>query len=172
MRLVRLFRLGALFALAAFAGWPGLAVAQVQPPLRTDLSLRPLDGFYNQPLTPGQEKVILLEVRNNGTSDITNIVLGTRNTPAGWVVDIRPGTIARLTPNSARTVDVAVTPPANVERGNYNVTVVAEATETRTATGLFMRVERTSSLWLWVGGAIGAAVVAGFVIVFLRFGRH
>lgn len=172
MTLARLFGLAGGLLLAALAGMPGLAVAQPPPPVKTDLTLRLLDGYYDQTLTPGQEKVLLLEVRNTGTSDLTNIVLSARNTPGGWVVKFRPGTIARLAPGSAQTVDVAILAAADAERGNYNVTLVAEATETRTATGLFLRVERTSSFWLWVGGAIAAAVIAGFVIIFMRLGRH
>jgi uncharacterized membrane protein YdcZ (DUF606 family) len=33
-------------------------------------------------------------------------------------------------------------------------------------------VEPPEGRWLWVGGILAAVVVAGFVVIFMRFGRE
>ena len=138
---------------------------------KVDLSLRLLSGYYYKEVTPGSTTTLFMEVRNNGNTAITNIRL-TAAKPEGWVVDFKPGSISYLSAGSSQTVDIDVTPHQNTVRGEYALTLLAEANETRTATSTILRVEDGFSLWLWVGIGVAALAIAGFIFIFLRFGRQ
>jgi uncharacterized membrane protein len=138
---------------------------------KVDLTLRLVsNGYYNK-ITAGEEKTIYLEVGNNGKKDITNIRLYA-DLPEGWTVEFRPGLIDYLGPGSVQAVDVILRPVGNAAKGEYSVALIAEANETRRATSIFVRVESESLLWVWVGGGIAALVIAGFIFIFMRFGRE
>ena len=87
-------------------------------------------------------------------------------------MDFKPDNIGYLGAGSSQTIDVKVIPGHDTDRGEYNLTFIAEANETRTATSTMLRVETGSSFWLWVGLSVAALVIAGFVAIFLRFGRQ
>jgi uncharacterized membrane protein len=135
---------------------------------KIELNLRLLPGSYNE-LTAGDNNTLFLEVKNNGNTKITNISLDS-NKPVGWKVDFEPAIIGQLSAGSSQTVDVIIVPSDSSGRGEYTVTLIAEASETRAATSAFLRVENGSSFWLWLGGGVAILVVAVFVIVFRRFG--
>jgi len=86
---------------------------------------------------------------------------------------LKPDNIAYLAPGAIQTIDINIKPASSATRREYTVTIIAESNQmTRRVMGIWMRVERTSSLWLWIGVAIGAAVVAGFILVYRHFGRQ
>lgn len=136
---------------------------------RVRLDLRLLPGYYNE-LTAGDNNTLFLEVKNNGNTKITNISLDSKK-PEGWTVDFMPAIIDQLSAGSSQTVEVIIVPSASSGRGNYPVTLIAEASETRTTTSTFLSVESASSFWLWLGGGVAILVVAVFVVVFRRFGK-
>jgi uncharacterized membrane protein len=63
-------------------------------------------------------------------------------------------------------------PDKDADKGEYNVTLIADANETRRVTSIFVRVESASLFWVWVGIGIAALLIAGFVVIFMRFGRE
>jgi len=128
------------------------------------------DGYYNT-ITAGQEKTIFLEIWNNGNIELTNIRLSA-DFPKGWTVEFNPGLIDNLTPGSSQTVDVILRPAKDADKGEYNVTLIADANEMRRVTSIFVRVESASLFWVWIGIGIAALAIAGFVFVFVRFGRQ
>jgi uncharacterized membrane protein len=138
---------------------------------KIDLSLRMLPEYYYKEVTPGEDNTLFMEIRNNGDKEITNIRFDS-DKPPGWVVDFNPVSISYLSSGSSQTVDVNVIPSRDTGRGEYNLTFLAEANETRAATSTMLRVENGSSFWLWVGIGLAALVIAGFVIIYLRFGRQ
>ena len=138
---------------------------------KVDLSLRMLPEYHYKEVTPGEDNTLFMEIRNNGDKEITNIRFDS-DKPQGWVVDFNPDSISYLSAGSSQTVDVNVIPSRDTGRGEYNLTFLAEANETRTATSTMLRVENGSSFWLWVGLGVAAFVIAGFVIIYLRFGRQ
>ncbi|MFC1967959.1 NEW3 domain-containing protein [Chloroflexota bacterium] len=154
--------------LVTLLGLPGLLGAQED---KVDLSLRLLPEYYYREVIPGQDNTLFMEVRNNGNKEITNIKFGS-DKPEGWLVEFRPGNINYLGAGSSQGVDVNVIPRHDTGRGEYSLALLAEANETRTATSTMLRVESGSGLWLWVGVGLAALVIAGFVIIFLRFGRQ
>jgi len=147
---------------------PSLVFAQED---KVELSLSILRGYYYRDVIPGEENVLYMEVRNNGDKEITNIVFVSDN-PEGWVVDFKPSSINHLGSGSSQTVDVSVIPSRDTSRGEYHLTFLAEADETRTATSTMLRVENGSSFWLWVGLGAAALAIAGFIFIYLRFGRQ
>lgn len=138
---------------------------------KIDLSLRMLPEYYYKEVTPGEDNTLYMEIRNNGDKEITNIRFDS-DKPEGWVVDFNPGSISYLSAGSSQTVDVNVIPSLDTGRGEYNLTFLAEANETRAVTSTTMRIENGYSLWLWVGIGLAVLVIAGFVIIYLRFGRQ
>jgi uncharacterized membrane protein len=147
--------------------WPCSLLAQAE---KTALTLRIASDNYYDNLTAGQEKTIFLEIGNNGTTELTNIRLSA-DSPKGWTVKFSPNLIDKLAAGSFQTVDVILKPAANAAKGGYNITLIAEANETRSATGYFVNMQSSSLLWVWIGIGLAALVVAGFVFIFLRFGR-
>lgn len=165
-KFMRLFLLAAILIISlASSGW---LFAQEE---RVDLSLRLFPDYYYREVIPGSSLTLFMEVRNNGNKALTNIRL-TAAKPEGWVVDFKPASISYLGAGSSQTVDVNVVPGQNADRGEYTITLLAEASETRAATSAILRVESGSSFWLWVGIGVAALVIAGFVIVFRHFGKQ
>lgn len=135
-----------------------------------DLVLSALPGYYYKEITPSEESTLYLEIRNAGNQAITDIRLISDN-PEGWNVGLRPGSIDYLGAGSSQTIDVSVTAPAGTMRGEYTLTIIAEASQTRTATSAVLRIESPSSFWLWIGVGLAVVLVAVFVTIFLRLGR-
>jgi len=128
------------------------------------------DGYYNR-ITAGQEKTIFLEIGNNGNTELTNIRLSA-DSPKGWTAEFSPELIDNLAPGNFQTVDILLRPADNAAKGEYTVALIAEANETRRVTSIYVRVESASLFWVWVGIGIAALVIAGFVFIFIRFGRQ
>jgi len=136
-----------------------------------ELTLRLLPGYYYVEITPGENKTLYLEIENSGNKAITNIRLYS-DKPKEWIVDFRPESIDYLGASSHQAIDVNVIADPDTDKGEYTLTMIAEADQTRTITSTVLRVENAFSLWQWVGLGIGALVIAGFVILFRRFGRE
>ncbi|MFC2068816.1 NEW3 domain-containing protein [Chloroflexota bacterium] len=163
---IRMFLLAA--ALLGSLTSPGWLLAQDN---RGELSLRMLQNSYYREAIPGESITLYLEIRNIGDKVITDISLNA-DKPEGWVVDFKLGSISYLDPGSAQMININITPSENALRGEYNITLLAEANETRTAISTVLRVERSFSFWLWVGLGLAVLVITGFVVIFLRFGRQ
>ena len=138
---------------------------------KVDLSLRLLPEYYYKEVVPDKNTTLFMEVRNNGNTTITDIRLSA-DKPEEWVVDIIPDSISYLSAGSSQTVDISVVPGSNIHSGEYTITLLAEATETRTAISTTLRVKSDSSFWLWIGIGVAALVATGFLIIFLRFGKQ
>ena len=157
------------FAFVIAALLPAPVVAQEAKP---DLILRMASGSYYNEVKPGEDNKAFMEIENSSKQAITGIRLHA-DAPGGWIVVLNPDSIAYLAPGSIQTVDINIKPASSATRKEYTVTIIAESTQmTRRVMTLWMRVERTSSLWLWIGAAIGAAVITGFILIYRRFGRQ
>ena len=138
---------------------------------RVELTLRLLPGYYYIEIIPGENKTLYLEIENSGNKAITNIRLFS-DKPKGWIVDFRPESIGYLGAGSHQAIDVNVVADPDTDKGEYTLTLIAEADQTRTVTSTVLRVEDAFSLWQWVGLGMGALVIAGFAILYRRFGRE
>ncbi len=135
-----------------------------------DLILRYAAGGYNSEVVPGESKTFFVEVANDNSSSTTNIRF-TSDAPKEWVVEFNPQSIDALNAGSYQTVEVSITAPQNAEKGDYSVTVIADSNIGRRAMSIYVRVEKGTNLWMWVGGVLGVVVIAVFVVIFRRFGR-
>jgi len=69
--------------------------------VRVDLSLRIFPDYHYRDVTPGQDNTVYMEVRNNGDSEVTDIVFEA-DAPEGWQVSFDPAAIAAMAPGSSR----------------------------------------------------------------------
>jgi len=136
--------------------------------INLDLSL--VDRYDNR-VTAGENATFFLEVRNSGNKMITTIRLSSIE-PEGWIVDFKPSTIDSLSPGNFQTLELNIKPGDKADEGGYTVTLIADASETRRVLDIWLTVEAPEGYWLWIGGIILLLVVAGFIIVYLRFGRE
>jgi len=152
-----------------------MAVLPPRPTLaqgeKLGLSLWLVSGPYDNKVTPGKDNAFFLEVRNTGNQALTDIRLSSVK-PEGWVINFKPGRIDYLAPSNFQTVDVNIKPPVKTRERRYTVTLVAETNEVRKVEDIWLGVEAPRGTWLWVGGIIVLVVVAGFIVVFRRFGRQ
>ena len=134
------------------------------------LILRYAAGGYNSQVVPAESKTFFAEVANDRNSSTTNIRF-TSDAPKEWVVEFNPQNIDALNVGSYQTVEVSITALQNAEKGGYYVTIIADSNVGRRAMSIYVRVEKGTNLWMWVGGVLGVVVIAVFVVIFRRFGR-
>lgn len=139
--------------------------------VQTGLDLRLVSGGFNDEVNPGEDNLFFMEITNSSSDTITNIEFSA-DKPKDWIVEFTPDTIDALSAGNYQTVDVNIKPPDNISKGRYTVTVIADSAGARRVMSIFVSVERGTSVWLWVGAIVAAAVITGFVIVFRRFGRE
>jgi uncharacterized membrane protein len=147
--------------------WPCSMLAQAE---KTDLNLNIVyDGFNS--LKAGEEKTVFMEVGNTGSRELTDIKLSA-DSPEGWTITFNPQVIDKLAADSFQTVDIKLKPADKASKGDYNIAIIAQANEMRRVSSIYVRVESSSLFWVWVGAGVAALLIAGFVIIFMRFGRE
>lgn len=139
----------------------------------TSLTLALRDGrdYYNYDVKAGQDNKFFLEVKNSGTLPISNIKISAE-APEGWSIQIQPAEIAYLTRGRLETLDVNIKPIGKSTKEQQRVIFIAESTEVPRQVETFWLTVKPAQFWLWVWAGVGALVVAGFVFVYLRFGRQ
>jgi uncharacterized membrane protein len=146
---------------------PAHALAQ---DFKDSLTIRYVTGRYNSELVPGESETVFMEIANT-SDDPTSNILFTSDAPEDWAIEFNPQEIEVLSAGSYQTVEISITAPQNVEKGDYSVIVIADSDVGRRVMSIFFRVEKGTSIWVWVGSALGALVIAIFVVIFKRFGR-
>ncbi len=126
---------------------PQVALAQKET---TDLAMTLVSGNYYNRVTAGKDNTFFLELRNTGSTALTNIRLSA-DKPEGWVVEFSPTQIGYLAAGSLQTVEVNVRPDSKASKTDYQITLIAEANEIRKVSPIWVTVQSTS-FWLWVGG--------------------
>ncbi|MFC2072522.1 NEW3 domain-containing protein [Chloroflexota bacterium] len=128
---------------------------------------------YNNEVTANRDNQFSLTVKNTGNGELTNISFSA-DKPQEWIVEFKPETIDRLAPGISQELQVNIKPSANTTDRDryYDVTLTAEADQTRQTTTMNIRVEEPKLPWMWIGGAIALLAVGVFTFVFLRFSRN
>jgi uncharacterized membrane protein len=147
--------------------FPQTALAQGE---KDALFLRLLSRDTYTEITAGESKVLLLEVENIGNNVLQEIELSALS-PEGWRVDLEPARITSLSPAESTVVQVSIqtSPKSEVER--HEIILRADSATVHRAISAWVTIEPPEGRWLWVGGILAAVVVAGFVVIFMRFGR-
>ena len=135
------------------------------------LILRDVTGGYNNEVVPGEIKTFFIEVENESNIS-TNDIRFTCDAPDKWLVEFKPGSIDALSADSYQTLEVSITAPRDVQKGDYSVTVIADSSIGRRVTGIYLRVEKGTNLWIWVGCILGMSVIALFIFIFIHFNRE
>ncbi|MEN3010692.1 MAG: NEW3 domain-containing protein [Candidatus Bipolaricaulaceae bacterium] len=124
--------------------------------------------------TEGRERTFTLYLWNAGTAPLTNLTFFATK-PAGWEVTFVPERIEELPPLSLalkpEKVTVKIKPAARAIPGDYQVSLVASATQDREQMDLRVTVAAGMG-WGWVGVGVVVVVVAGLTGIFVRLGRR
>ena len=135
------------------------------------LVLIPTLERYNTTATTSQDNYFSIEAGNLGTAAVDSIKFSS-DKPQGWTVEFSPDKVDSLQALDSQTIDVNIKPPPETIAGDYSVTLKASGTQT-TAMDLNIRVTVESpTIWGWVGVGIIVLVVAGLVVIFMRFSRR
>ncbi len=134
----------------------------------TDLTMAFIRGGYYENIAAGDKATFLLEIRNNGTENIDNIILSA--TPAEWVV-MTPKQISSLTPNNFMTINIVVSPPKDTPVDQYQIIFRADSDTIHQSISSTINIQAAKGFWWIIGGIVLALVIAGFVFVFLKYGR-
>jgi uncharacterized membrane protein len=146
---------------------PGAALAQGG---RQDLYLRLVSRSNYAEITAGETKVLLLEVRNSGTQAIDKIELSALP-PEGWRVEFEPDRITGLNPENSIVVEVTIETPVESAQERHEIILRADSAAVHRAISVWMTVEGREGTWLWVGVLLAGVAIAGFVVLFIKFGR-
>jgi hypothetical protein len=146
---------------------PSPAAAQKED---TGLVLMFIPGANFDRLTPGTAGISYLEIRNTDDKPVSGIMLSSDH-PPGWQVEFNPDLIQNLNAGGVTTVDVKITPPASADRGDYRFTAIAETDGMRRITSIYVNVQPSNGVWLWIGLALATLLIAGFILVFVRLGK-
>ncbi len=147
-----------------------LKTAVVPKPLQYSLDVTTLSGVTDVRVKAGEGTHTTIYVRNVNTGAISNLSL-TAEHPEGWQVSFTPSDLGTLESGLFTEVDVVITPPADVETGDYPVTVKAIGDEAEDSLELRTTVTGTTTL-AGVGIGVGVGVIAGLIIWFRRVGRR
>ncbi len=82
-------------------------------------------NFY-QELKPGEKVQMNLTVYNDGTRRLDNIKVQT-DAPLNWVATVTPDLISSLLPGKEEVVGITMTPPPDVNVGDYEATIKTES---------------------------------------------
>jgi uncharacterized membrane protein len=135
------------------------------------LAVVPVNERYNTNAKPGEDNFFSVEVGNLGTAPIENIKFSTTK-PEGWTIDFTPEELETLDAFDSRAMEVNIKPPTDTIAGDYEITLQASGTQTSAdETKIRVSVE-TPTTWGWVGVGIIVVVIAGLIVVFMRFSRR
>ncbi len=129
-------------------------------------------GRYNTFATSGKDNYFSIKVQNSGTAAIDSINLSSTSKPEGWAIEFKPDKIDSLNALGEKIVDVNIKPPSNTIAGDYTIGLRASGKQAG-ADEVSIRVTVESPP---VGGGVGVGiilvVVAGLIIIFMRFSRR
>lgn len=138
---------------------------------RYTLDLVPATERYNTSATAGKDNYFSIEVQNQGTAAIENITFSASK-PSGWTIEFSPDKVDSLDAVDYQTIDVNIKPPSKTIAGDYEITLRASGKQA-SAEGLDIRVTvETSLVGQWVGVGIIVLVIAGLIVIFMRFSRR
>lgn len=138
---------------------------------RYTLDLVPATERYNTSATAGKDNYFSIVVQNQGTAAIENITFSASK-PSGWTIEFSPDEVDSLDAVDYQTIDVNIKPPSKTIAGDYEITLRASGKQA-SAEGLDIRVTvETPPVGQWVGVGIIVLVIAGLIVIFMRFSRR
>ncbi len=126
---------------------------------------------YNTTATAGEDTIFEIQVQNWSTAPVNNIKFSPTK-PEGWVIEFTPDKIDLLDAFDEQVVNVSIQPPADTIAGDYDIRVRASGTQASTEEVKIRVTVETSTIWGWFGVGIILVVVAGLIVIFMRFSRR
>lgn len=137
---------------------------------QAELNVTTPDGRLSAQATAGQENVLKMIVRNQGSAPARDVELSAFP-PVNWNVEFEPKTIPQIAPDNFAEVTAKIKPSEKTVAGDYMLTITARSESISDSAELRITVV-TSTLWGIVG--IGIIVIAlgamGWAVS--RFGRR
>ena len=135
------------------------------------LNLVPTNERYNTDALAGKDNYFSLTLQSLSTAPIENLTFSSAQ-PEGWSIKFSPDKIDSMEPFTEQTVEVTLIPPEKTIAGDYQVAIRASGAQT-SSDEINVRVTvETPTIWGWVGVIIILLVVAGLVVIFMRFSRR
>lgn len=126
---------------------------------------------YDTKAEAGEDTIFSIKIQNLSTAAVDNIKFSPTK-PQGWAIEFTPDKIDLLDAFDEQVVDVHIKPPADTIAGDYDIRVRVSGTQA-SADEVKIRVTvETSTIWGWVGVGIILVVVAGLIVIFMRFSRR
>ena len=136
-----------------------------------NLVMVPTIERYNTEAKAGKDNYFSIEIGNLGTANIDNIKFSPTK-PEGWIIEFSPEEIELLEAISDQTIDMNIKPPSDAIAGDYEITLRASGTQTATDEMKIRVTVKSPTIWGWVGVGIIVLVIAGLIVIFMRFSRR
>lgn len=135
-----------------------------------DMELTTPRGLLSAEITAGNSTKVELEVRNTGTTALTDVELDF-NAPSGWDVTFDQSKIDRIEAGETGKAVATITASDKAIPGDYVTSISARTPEVSSRADFRIAV-KTSTLWGWLGILIIAVVLAGIYYLFHKYGRR
>ncbi|MFC1955711.1 NEW3 domain-containing protein [Chloroflexota bacterium] len=135
------------------------------------LSLAPVAERYNTTADTGEDNFFEVKLTSLSTAPVENINFSSTK-PEGWLIEFSPDKIESLEPMSNQTIKVNIKPPTETIAGDYVISFAAAGVQASVQNIEIRVTAETPTIWGWVGVIIILIVVAGLVLIFMRFSRR
>lgn len=137
---------------------------------QAELNVTTPDGRLSAQATAGQENVLTMRVRNQGSAPARDVELSSFP-PVGWNVEFEPKTIPEIAPDSFAEVTAKIKPSDKTVAGDYMLTITARSESISNSKDFRITVV-TSTLWGIVGVGIIVIALGAVGWAVSRFGRR
>jgi uncharacterized membrane protein len=127
-------------------------------------------GLLSADVTAGSSTKVELEIRNTGTTALTDVELD-YTAPIGWDVTFDKDTIDRIEAGESARAVATIKASNKAIPGDYETYISAKTPEV-SSEAKFRITVKTSMLWGWLGILIIAAVIGGIYYLFRKYGRR
>jgi uncharacterized membrane protein len=135
-----------------------------------DMAVNTPSGLLSASMTAGNEKKIVLEIKNMGSADLENIELKASK-PKNWEVTFEPVKIEKMAPGKTETVYATITADKKAIPGDYVTKITAKTPEVNSDISFRVSV-KTPILMGWLGILIIVLALGGVFFLFRKFGRR
>ncbi|HHW49606.1 MAG TPA: hypothetical protein GXX14_13470 [Clostridiaceae bacterium] len=135
-----------------------------------EIALSTPTGRLNVDAYAGKESPVTLTVMNNGSADLRDVNLSSRQ-PNNWSVRFEPEALDIIPAGETKEVKAYIQPASDAIAGDYVVTLTASAPETSSRSEFRVTV-KTPTTWGIVGIVIILILVVGLFWTFRTYGRR
>ncbi len=135
-----------------------------------EMTLTTPTGLLSTDITAGGSRQVELEVRNTGSSGLTDIKLSFK-APAKWEVTFDPKSVDALAPGKSTQVFANIKADKNAIAGDYVANLEAKTPEV-TSKAAFRVSVKTSLMWGWAGILIILVALGSVYNLFRKYGRR